>query len=355
MGELSLPVILSTGIAQPPYTFNQADVKPFVRDMFSEVFADIDRLLAIFENTGIDTRHFCVPMEWFKEYHQFKEKNELYIEHAKTLGKQALEQALEKANLDMKEVSHLFFVSTTGICTPSIDALILNEMDGNPHIKRTPIWGLGCAGGAAGLSRAYEYALGHPDQVIALIAVELCGLTFQRNDLTKSNLVATSLFADGAAAVLIGGEEHHQSGRLKIIGNQSTLWPDTLDVMGWDISSSGFHVIFSRDIPSIVKEKAVPDMKEFLHFHGVPEPQHYIFHPGGKKVLEAYQEALSLSDGKLSISESVLRENGNMSSCTVLHVLNRFLEEEQILRAGTGLVAALGPGFSSEILLMEGL
>ncbi|WP_134699095.1 type III polyketide synthase [Ammoniphilus sp. YIM 78166] len=350
-----MPVILSTGIAQPPYVFRQADVKPFVRDMFSDVFADIDRLLSVFENTGIDTRYFCVPIDWFKEYHQFKEKNELYIEHAKALGIQALQQALSKTDLKVSDISHLFFVSTTGLSTPSIDALILNELEGNPHIKRTPIWGLGCAGGAAGLSRAYEYALGHPDQIVALITVELCGLTFQRNDLTKSNLVATSLFADGAAAVLIGGEEHQSSGKAKIFANQSTLWPDTLDVMGWDISSSGFHVIFSRDIPTIVKEKTAPDLQAFLAQQGVPEPRHYIIHPGGRKVLEAYQDAFSLSPDKLSVSEQVLREHGNMSSCTVIHVLDHFLHHQRILPGETGLIAALGPGFSSEMLLMEGL
>lgn len=350
-----MPVILSTGIAQPPYAFQQTDVKPFVKDMFSDIFADIDRLLCLFENTGIDTRHFCVPIDWFKEYHQFKEKNELYIQHAKTLGLQALQNALSKTNLKASDISHLFFVSTTGLSTPSIDALILNELEGNPHIKRTPIWGLGCAGGAVGLSRAYEYALSHPDQIIALITVELCGLTFQRNDLTKSNLVATSLFADGAAAVLVGGEELRSSGKAKIFANQSTLWPDTLDVMGWDISSSGFHVIFSRDIPTIVKEKTAPDLQAFLGQHGVAEPEHFVIHPGGRKVLEAYKEAFALAPNKLSISEQVLREHGNMSSCTVIHVLDRFLEEQRIQPGETGLIAALGPGFSSEMLLMEGI
>ncbi|MEW9669134.1 type III polyketide synthase [Ammoniphilus sp. 3BR4] len=349
-----MPFILSTGTAQPPYTFRQSDVKPFVRDMFSDVFADIDRLLDLFENTGIDTRHFCVPLDWFKEAHQFKEKNELYIRTAKDLARQALENALKKANLKIEDISHLYFVSTTGIATPSIDALILNDLRANKHTKRTPIWGLGCAGGAAGLSRTYEYALGHPEGIVALVAVELCGLTFQRNDLTKSNLVATSLFADGAAAVLVCGDEYRAKGRLQIHATRSTLWPDTLDVMGWDISSSGFHVIFSRDIPTIVKEKTVPDMLDFLQQSQTAQPQHYLFHPGGRKVLEAYQQALNLPKDKLRIPEEILRENGNMSSCTVLHVLDRFLQEKDISSGEFGLVAALGPGFSAEMLLLEG-
>ncbi|RXT08135.1 type III polyketide synthase [Ammoniphilus sp. CFH 90114] len=350
-----MPYILSTGTAQPPYTFQQADVKPFVRDMFSDVFADIDRLLTIFENTGIDTRHFCVPIDWFKEGHQFKEKNELYIENATALGGQALSNALKNAGLDMKDIHHLVFVSTTGVATPSIDALLFNQLGASPHTKRTPIWGLGCAGGAVGLSRTFDYALGHPEEIVALVAVELCGLTFQRNDITKSNLVATSLFADGAAAVIVGGDQYRSEGRLQIRTTRSMLWPDTLDVMGWDISSSGFHVIFSRDIPTIVKEKTVPDLLDFLQENKVQEPQHYIFHPGGRKVLEAYREALELPDGKLRVAEQVLRQNGNMSSCTVLHVLNQFFTEKIISPGEVGLVSALGPGFSAEMLLLEGI
>lgn len=349
-----MPYIISSGIAKPPYVFHQSDVKPFIRDMFSDVFSDIDRLLQLFEHTQIDTRHFCVPMDWFHKEHDFKQKNNIYVENATDLSIKALKSSLSYAGLDHSDLSHLFFVSTTGLSTPSIDARILNQLQGCSHMKRTPIWGLGCGGGAAGLSRAIDYVKAYPTEIAVVVAVELCGLTFQRNDLTKSNLVATSLFADGAAAVLVAGDEAKVRSTLKVKTTRSTLWPDTLDVMGWDISSSGFHVIFSRDIPTIVQHEVAADIKEFLANQAVERPKHYIFHPGGKKVLEAYEQALELSNGELFISEQILRENGNMSSCTVLYVLDQFIRQKRIGQGETGLITALGPGFSSEMLLVEG-
>ena len=200
-----MPSIISTGIAPPANVFKQSDVKPFIRDMFSEIFPDIDRLLAIFENNHIEKRNFCVPLEWFKENHTFAEKNSLYVDFATQLSIQAFETALDQAQLSLDDVSHLFFVSTTGLSTPSMDARILNAMKANPHTKRTPLWGLGCGGGAVGLSRAFDYVRANPTEIAVVIAVELCGLTFQRNDLTKSNLVATSLFSDGCCCFSRGG------------------------------------------------------------------------------------------------------------------------------------------------------
>lgn len=350
-----MPYILSTGIAKPPYEIHQSDAKPFIRDLFADIFSDIDRLLLLFENTQIETRHFCVPLEWFRENHTFQEKNALYIDHATTLSVQALQASLHSAGLELSDLSHLFFVSTTGLSTPSMDARILNALKAHPHLKRTPIWGLGCAGGAAGLSRAFDYVSAYPDQIAAIVAVELCGLTFQRNDLTKSNLVATSLFADGAGCVVVAGDQAKVKSGLRIKHTRSTLWPDSADVMGWDFSSSGFHVIFSRDIPSFVQTEVAPDIRSYLSEHGLAAPDHYIFHPGGKKVLEAYQASLEIPSGKLELSEKVLRENGNMSSCTVLYVLDEFLQGNRIGSGEIGLISALGPGFSSELLLLEGV
>ncbi len=349
-----MPYIISTGTAKPPYVIHQSDAKPFIRDLFADIFSDIDRLLLLFENTQIETRHFCIPLDWFRENHTFQERNALYIEHATALSVQALQASLRLAGLELKDLDHLFVVSSTGLSTPSMDARILNELKAHPHLKRTPIWGLGCAGGAAGLSRAFDYVLAYPNQIAAVIAVELCGLTFQRNDLTKSNLVATSLFADGAGAVVVAGDQAKVKSGLRIKSNRSTLWPDTLDVMGWDFSSSGFHVIFSRDIPTFVKTEVAQDIRGYLNEQGIPSPDHFIFHPGGKKVLEAYRESLEIPLGKLDLSEKVLRENGNMSSCTVLYVLDEFVRGNRIQSGEVGLISALGPGFSSELLLLEG-
>lgn len=354
IGGIPLPYIISTGIAKPPYRIHQSEAKPFIRDLFADIFSDIDRLLLLFENTQIATRHFCVPLEWFRENHTFQEKNALYIDHATSLSIQALQSALQSASLDLGDLHHLFFVSTTGLSTPSLDARILNELKAQPQLKRTPIWGLGCAGGAAGLSRAFDYVSAYPEQMACIVAVELCGLTFQRNDLTKSNLVATSLFADGAAAVIVAGDKAKIQSGVRIKNTRSTLWPDSLDVMGWDFSSSGFHVIFSRDIPTFVQTEVTPDIRVYLSEQGISSPDHFIFHPGGKKVLEAYEESLKIPPGKLDLSEKILRENGNMSSCTVLYVLDEFLREKRIGSGEIGLISALGPGFSSELLLLEG-
>jgi alkylresorcinol/alkylpyrone synthase len=351
-----VPYIVNTGIAQFPYTITQADAKPFIKEMFSDVFEDLDRLLTVFENTDIETRHFCVPMDWFRKSPGFKEKNNLYIEQAVERGKEALENCLQGTSVSFEDITHLFFVSTTGISTPSVDARILNRLTPSTltQIKRTPIWGLGCAGGAAGLARALDYVLAYPKEVVALIAVELCGLTFQPNDVSKSNLVATSLFADGTAAVLIAGDEAKISGPLKMITASSVIWKDTLDIMGWDISSCGFHVIFSKDIPSFVNTQVAPVLQKFLMETGNKLPDHFILHPGGKKVLEAYQTALGIPAEKLNVARKVLRENGNMSSTTVLYVLHEFLQNKLISGGEMGLLSALGPGFGSEMLLVEG-
>jgi alkylresorcinol/alkylpyrone synthase len=222
-------------------------------------------------------------------------------------------------------------------------------------IRRTPIWGLGCAGGAAGLSRAFEFTRAFPDKRALVLALELCSLTFQKNDLSKSNLVASSLFADGAAAVLVSGAGTGAVGPA-IVGTRSTLWYDSLDVMGWEINDQGMKVLFSRDIPSIVRTCVLPNVLEFLSGYGLslPDLKHIIAHPGGAKVLDAYRETLQLSNGKLDIARSVLRRYGNMSSPTVFFVLDEYLRSGSIRPGDYGLVTALGPGFSSEMLLVRG-
>ncbi|RKD24639.1 hypothetical protein BEP19_09705 [Ammoniphilus oxalaticus] len=349
-----MPTIISTGIAPPEHRVGQAEVKPFIRDMFADIFSDIDRLLTIFENTHIESRHFCVPLDWFQKNHTFAEKNERYIEQATELSIRAFQTALDEAELKLDDISHLYFVSSSGLATPSMDARILNEMKAEPHTKRTPLWGLGCGGGAAGLARAFEYVQAYPTEIAVVIAVELCGLTFQRNDLTKSNLVATSLFGDGAAAVIVAGSEAKVRSGIKLKASHSVFWPDTLDVMGWNFSSSGFHVVFSRDIPTMVHSHVAPEVSRFIKGQGLNKIDHYILHPGGKKVLDAFRESLGIREEQLDIPELILKQYGNMSSCTVLYVLDEFLRQQRIQAGESGLIAALGPGFSLEMLTVEG-
>jgi len=347
--------ITAVKTAVPRYQVGQDVARQFCRALFQEAYADVDRFLPVFSNAQIDHRYFSAPAEWFSADHTFAEKNELYIESALELGEAAITACLESAGLGPEDLDHLFFVSTTGLATPSIDARLINRLRLRTNIRRTPIWGLGCAGGVAGLSRAYEYTQAFPRERALVLAVELCGLTFQRNDLSKSNLVATSLFGDGAAAVLVSGSETRDTGPV-ILSSRSTLWYDSLDVMGWNINDRGLKVLFSKDIPTIVRDLALPAIEAFLKAQGMTlqDLHHVIAHPGGAKVIEAYEATLGLSNGGMARARDVLRRYGNMSSPTVLFVLEDFLRSGAIRSGEYGLVTALGPGFSSEMLLIQG-
>jgi len=353
-----MPRILAVGTALPQHAVTQEAAKALTRHLFQNAYSDIDRLLAVFANSQIETRHFCVPLEWFAEEHAFAEKNRLFLEHAVNLCEQAIRRCLSQADCDVREVDCLVMVSSTGIATPSLDARLLNRLGLREDLVRMPLWGLGCCGGAMGLSRAADYARAYPSALVLLVSVELCGLVFIKDDHSKSNLIATSLFADGAAAVLVAGDQV-PAGRIppkapSLIRSSSTTWPDTLDVMGWDLTDDGLKVIFSRDIPSIVKEHMRENVTAFLEADGLSpkQVQHYLLHPGGAKVLTAYREALDLPADATRPAEEVLSACGNMSSATVLFVLERSLAAGW-QSGDRGLMAALGPGFSSELLLLH--
>lgn len=347
--------ISSVATAVPGHMIGQQVAQQFCRALFHETYSDIDRLLPVFSNAQVEKRYFSVPEDWFETDHSFAEKNRHYIETALELGEAAISSCLRNADLMPQDIDHLIFVSTTGLATPSIDARLINILKLRPNVRRTPIWGLGCAGGVAGLSRAYEYTVAFPRERALVLALELCGLTFQRNDLSKSNLVATSLFGDGAAAVLVSGAETGDAGP-RILGSRSTLWYESLDVMGWDINDRGLKVLFSRDIPSIVRSHVLPALLEFLTSHelALHDLGHIIAHPGGAKVIEAYEQALGLTEDKMERARAILRKYGNMSSPTVLFVLEDYMRAQTVRPDEYGLITALGPGFSAEMMLIQG-
>ncbi|MBS4194447.1 type III polyketide synthase [Lederbergia citri] len=358
-----MPRIISVGTGVPEYSISQDETMEFAKQLFSNSVKDLGRLLKVFHNGEIEKRHFVKPLEWYRQNHSFSEKNDQFIDLAVSLSIEAIKNCLESNSLQRKmsyeEIDAIIMINTTGMATPSLDARIMNKLPFSQHTKRIPIWGLGCAGGAAGLSRAYEYCRAFPDAKVLVVAVELCSLTFQKDDLSKSNIIGTSLFADGAAAALIGGDKVNYSEIIErtipsIIDTQSTLMKDSLDVMGWNIKDDGLYVVFSKDIPSIVKEWLRPEVEQLLVHNqlSISQIKHFIAHPGGKKVLYAYEEALGLPSERTANSLKVLREYGNMSSVTVLFVLQRFLQQK-INRGDYGVVAALGPGFSSEMLLVR--
>lgn len=357
-----MPKIASISTYKPPYTLNQTNIEQLTKELFKDKIAQLDRLLKVFENGDIETRNFCVPLEWHQTNHTFEERNDIYIELATKYSGEVIQTCLQNTTflqqtIDSKEIEAIIFVSTTGISTPSIDARVMNQLPFSDRMKRIPLWGLGCAGGAAGVSRAFDYCKAHPKEKVLVVCVELCSLTFQPNDFSKSNLIGASLFADGAACVLVCGDEANVSTKRPVphIINTASKWmPDSENVMGWDIKNSGLHVVFSKSIPSIISSWLGPFIDEFFMEQQITKEQlnHFVAHPGGKKVLEAYEETLQLPEGKTSISREVLKNHGNMSSPTVLYVLEQFMEQEN-RKEDIGLLVALGPGFCGEAVLLN--
>jgi alkylresorcinol/alkylpyrone synthase len=343
--------IIASAIALPPHKIPQSMAREFAASYFGKSIPEPEKLLTVFDNAQIESRNFCVPPEWFLSPKTFSQKNATYVEWATKLGFQAASDCIVKAGLSPAEIDHIIFVSTTGLATPSIDARLINLLGLRSDVSRMPIWGLGCVGGACGLGFAYDYIKAYPNARVLLVAVELCGLTFHFGDFSTSNFVAVALFGDGAAAVIISGDGEGP----EIIAHKSTIWPDSLDVMGWNIVDEGLQVVFAKSIPRIVTKYARENLDGFLTQNKLTldDIEYFLFHPGGAKVIEAYKRVLGLEEGDLSLSADILREYGNMSSVTVLYILDR------LLRGGFapdkyGLLTALGPGFSSESLLLKG-
>ncbi len=357
--------LLGLATAVPEYVARQEDVKAVLASLLAagapgeDLGANWSRLLSVFDHGGIETRRLCMPLDWYAADHTFGERNDRYLEHALALSSEAASRALERAQLSPRDVDHIVFVSSTGVATPSLDASIANRLGFRSDVRRTPIWGLGCAGGVAGLARARDFAVASPGSRVLLVAVELCSLAFQRRERSKRNLVAASLFADGAAAAVVASEPSGAptAPTVAIEASGSTLWPETLDVMGWETDGDGLHVVFSRDIPAIVRGWVRESVDHFLERQRtrLSEIGHVVSHPGGMKVLEAYQEALSLPAEAFRHARDILRERGNMSSPTCLFVLERFLESGAIAPGERALLTALGPGFSAEYVLMRGV
>ena len=359
-----MPIILSVAEETPQHVMTQDRVMEFAEELFSETFRDIKRLLPVFKNGQIEKRHFAKDIDWFKTDHSLEERNDAYIETSVELGTKAIQKCLGSEDFLAKHIPYedidaIITISSSGLATPSLEARIMNILPFSRSTKRIPIWGLGCAGGASGLSRAFEYCRAFPKGKVLVLSVELCSLTFQRNDRSKSNLVGTSLFADGVACALVCGDDSNYQEYQKldayptIVDTNSALMENSLDVMGWDIKDEGLYVVFSRDIPTIVEGWLQPIVLSFLQSNGLAmnDVHYFVAHPGGKKVLEAYCKALELEKEKTNISLDVLREFGNMSSATILYVLRRFMEAGE--RDRLGLAAAMGPGFSSELLLLR--
>ncbi|HZM21698.1 MAG TPA: 3-oxoacyl-[acyl-carrier-protein] synthase III C-terminal domain-containing protein, partial [Anaerolineales bacterium] len=312
-----------------------------------------------YTNVKVNGRYLAWPLESYKASTTFEERNDAYIETALALGEQTICALLDDVQMEPQEIDQLITVSTTGIAVPALDARLMNRIPFSRGMKRLPLFGLGCVGGAAGIARTADYLQGHPDEAVILFAVELCSLTIQRDDLSMANLVASGLFGDGAAAVLMVGDEHPRAQRAqatpRVVDAQSHFFPETEHIMGWDMTNSGFKVLLSADIAGLAQSEVRPIMEAFLGKHEltIADIDHWLVHPGGPKVIEALEDGLGLPDKALTLSWETLEEVGNISSASVLIILDKFLKRTQPKPDQYGVLMAMGPAFSAELVLLQ--
>ena len=346
--------IAATAAAYPPHYFTQQEVVKGLLTYWDKGMENSAVIERLHSRTGVDGRYFCRPLVEYYGLDTWGKTNDVWIEVAMDLGEEAIDSVLKQAGVDRSQVGALFFVSVTGVSSPSVDARLVNRMGLNPQIKRNPIFGLGCVAGAAGLVRAADYVRAYPDQVAILLSIELCSLTWQRDDVSVANLIGSGLFGDGAAAVLVAGAETKLQGP-KVAANHAVFYPDTERVMGWDISERGFSLVLSPDVPKVVSENLGKNVDCFLAKNGLKRSDigTWIMHTGGPKVLQATEEALDLRDGELSGSWEALRQVGNLSSASVLVVLDEVMKNKRPEPGTRSILAAMGPGFCSEMLLLE--
>ncbi len=339
--------LLALKSAVPPYVLEQKDVVVRAGQLFGER-RDVERLMPIFANTGIERRYSCVPIDWYTDEHGWQDRTKLYVDNAVDLLEKVANGLLAEAGLKKDDIDGIVVSSTTGIATPSLDALVIERMGLRRDIRRLPIFGLGCAGGVTGLSRAADLAKARPGSRVMFLVVELCALTFRKNDLTKSNFVATALFGDGAAGAILSTD-----GEGPAFGPAGEhTWPHSLDIMGWEVEEDGLKALFSQSIPTLVTNDFDEILQAYLIRNDLKLSDIDLFacHPGGAKVLDALEDTFQIERGALVDSRAILRDFGNMSAVTALFVLERMDWRKKGQRI---LMTALGPGFSAVLQLLE--
>ncbi len=346
--------ISSAASAFPKHYYPQAFLLEQLKKYWGDSLRNPQTLARLHRNVAVEGRHLAMPAEKYYSMTSWGEANDVWIEVAQELGEQALCRALHHAGLDASQLGALFFTSVTGISSPSIDALLINRMGLPSNIRRVPIFGLGCVAGAAGIARAADYVRAYPSQAAALVSVELCSLTIQRDDLSVANLISSGLFADGSAAVIVTGDEVGSTGP-EILGTRSIFYPDTEEMMGWTISEKGFRITLSPEVPVLIRENLGRDVDSFLSEYGYQRSdiESWVLHTGGPKVLEATAAALDLNNGQLDASWDCLRKVGNLSSASVLVVLEDVMRNRRPKPGTLGILAAMGPGFCSELVLLQ--
>lgn len=341
--------LLATGTAVPPHVLMQRDAAAAAHRGFASRYDDFERLARVFESSGIRQRFTVRPLEWYLEPLGWPERNAAYLEGATQLFFDAAKKALDAAGVSAADVDTVVTVSSTGVATPSLEARVAGRIGFRPDVERVPVFGLGCAGGVSGISIGARLAQSRPGSLVLVVAVELCTLAFRLDKLTKENIVATALFGDGAAACVLRAGE---SGVATVEMSGQHTWPDTLDIMGWDVDGEGFGVIFDRAIPPFAQAKIAPAISEILGGAGLVlgDIDRFACHPGGAKVIDALERALALGQGSLDHERVVLAEYGNMSAPTALFVLERLIATGLPSRT---LLTAMGPGFTASCVSLK--
>jgi alkylresorcinol/alkylpyrone synthase len=346
--------IAGAASALPSHCYPQASVLAAFKAYWGPRLENPRMLDRLWANAGVEERYFVRPLEGYLGIDTWGKANNIWIEEALDLGSTAVCRALAKAGREVSDIGAMFFVSVTGIASPSIDARLVNKMGLPLNMKRIPIFGLGCVGGAAGIARAADYVRAFPDQIAVLLSVELCSLTLQRDDLSIANQISAALFADGAGAVVVAGDRVECDGP-RIIDTRSSFYPDTEKVMGWDISEQGFSIVLSPEVPDVIRENLGRDTDAFLGAHNLRREDIgcWVLHTGGPKVLRATEEALGIPESAIAASWETLRRTGNLSSASVLLVLEEVMNRRRPAPGTWSILAAMGPGFCAELVLLQ--
>ena len=346
--------IASVASAFPKHYYKNEVVVEALKNEWKKLLPNADILDRLDESMKVEGRYTVEPIEFYQSMRTWGQANNAWIKHALDLGEKSLCRALQKAGLEPRDLSAIFVTSVTGIAAPSIDARLVNRMGLSPNIKRIPIFGLGCVAGAAGISRAADYVRGYPGEAAALLSIELCSLTLQREDISMAHLISALLFGDGAAATVVVGSDVDSDGP-EIIATKSIFYPNTERVMGWDISEKGFRIVLSPEVPDTVIKHLGADVDAFLSGQGLKrgDIKSWVMHTGGPKVLEATAIALGLSERDLAPSWECLKKVGNISSTSVLLVLEDVYMHRRPAPGALSILAAMGPGFCSELVLLR--
>ena len=344
--------LLGVGTAVPREILHQTAVAAVARETFASRYPDYERLAPVFVSSGIQTRHAVKPIDWYRKPRGWPERTAAYLEGGVALLEAAALAAMANAGVAAAQIDAIVTVSSTGIATPSLEVRSFRRLGFGAQTRRIPVFGLGCAGGVSGLSIAAGVARGQPGSTVLFVAVELCSLAFRLDELTKSNIVATALFGDGAAACVLRAEAKPQPGTPVITHTAEYVWPDTLDLMGWNVDPEGFGVIFARSIPPFARANMGTAVREMLAPAGLKldDIGRFICHPGGARVVDALEDSLGIGSASLDHERAVLAGYGNMSAPTVLFVLKRVLTAGMPGRAA---LLAMGPGFTASCAVLE--